>query len=82
MTRDHFRVFRTRSSWPADLVVIHKLGKGPAAPSLSPYPIKLETYLRMAKIHYVVRIIVWIYCVLWDTYNVIIIIITYEYNKW
>ncbi|XP_071156569.1 failed axon connections homolog [Mytilus edulis] len=37
---------------PPDTVIVHHLGRGPYAPSLTPYGIKLETYLRMAKIPY------------------------------
>ncbi|CAC5358794.1 unnamed protein product [Mytilus coruscus] len=35
-----------------DTVILHQIGRGPYAPSLTPYAIKLETYLRMAKIPY------------------------------
>ena len=34
-------------------VVVHQLGRGTRAPSLSPFPVKLETFLRLAKIPYV-----------------------------
>ncbi|XP_052094046.1 failed axon connections homolog isoform X2 [Mytilus californianus] len=37
---------------PPDTVILHQIGRGPYAPSLTPYAIKLETYLRMAKIPY------------------------------
>ncbi|VDI17743.1 Hypothetical predicted protein [Mytilus galloprovincialis] len=37
---------------PKDTVIFHQPGRGPFAPSLSPFVVKLETYLRMAKIPY------------------------------
>ncbi|XP_012940027.2 failed axon connections homolog [Aplysia californica] len=37
---------------PADTVCLFQIGRGPWAPSLSPFPLKLETFLRMAKIQY------------------------------
>ncbi|XP_041361706.1 failed axon connections homolog [Gigantopelta aegis] len=37
---------------PRDLVILRQIGRGPYAPSMSPFPLKLETYLRMAKIPY------------------------------
>ncbi|XP_041369205.1 failed axon connections homolog [Gigantopelta aegis] len=33
-------------------VVLYQIGRGPEAPSSSPFPLKLETYLRMNKIPY------------------------------
>ncbi|XP_041361937.1 failed axon connections homolog [Gigantopelta aegis] len=33
-------------------IVIHQFGRGPRAPSLSPFVVKLETYMRMAKLEY------------------------------
>ncbi|KAI0222593.1 Failed axon connections-like [Lamellibrachia satsuma] len=38
--------------YPANTVILHQIGRGPWAPSMSPFPIKLETYLRMAEIPY------------------------------
>ncbi|XP_067666047.1 failed axon connections homolog [Haliotis asinina] len=38
--------------YPRDTVILHQPGRGPYAPSLSPFALKLETYLRMAKIPY------------------------------
>eukprot|EP00095_Tigriopus_kingsejongensis_P011044 maker-scaffold109_size355148-snap-gene-2.24 protein:Tk11044 transcript:maker-scaffold109_size355148-snap-gene-2.24-mRNA-1 annotation:"gst-n-metaxin-like protein" len=35
-----------------DTVVLHQFDRGRTCPSPSPYPIKLETYLRMAKLKY------------------------------
>ena len=37
---------------PRDVVILCGLPRGPAAPSYSPFPVKLETYLRAAKIPY------------------------------
>ncbi|XP_067664878.1 failed axon connections homolog [Haliotis asinina] len=37
---------------PKDTVMLHQLGKGVHAPSISPFVLKLETYLRMASIPY------------------------------
>ncbi|KAL5013149.1 hypothetical protein ScPMuIL_007419 [Solemya velum] len=49
--------FRDYSKWqtkdyPKDVVLLRQTDRGPFAPSLSPFPIKLETYLRIAKIPY------------------------------
>lgn len=38
--------------YPKDTVILHQIGRAPYAPSLTPFAIKLETYLRMAKIPY------------------------------
>ncbi|CAC5384905.1 unnamed protein product [Mytilus coruscus] len=37
---------------PRDTVILHQPWRGPFAPSLSPFVVKLETYLRIAKIPY------------------------------
>ncbi|CAG2230122.1 Failed axon connections homolog [Mytilus edulis] len=37
---------------PRDTVILHQFDRGPYAPSMTPYAIKVETYLRMAKIPY------------------------------
>ncbi|KAJ8303125.1 hypothetical protein KUTeg_019521 [Tegillarca granosa] len=37
-----------RKVYPKDTVILHQIGRGPWAPSLSPFAMKLETYLRMA----------------------------------
>ncbi|XP_062591143.1 failed axon connections homolog isoform X2 [Saccostrea cucullata] len=39
-------------SFPKDVVLLHHCGKGPYVPSLSPFIIKLETFLKMAGIPY------------------------------
>ncbi|KAK7091792.1 failed axon connections homolog isoform X2 [Littorina saxatilis] len=38
--------------YPKDTVILHQIGRGPFAPSMTPFAIKLETYLRIAKIPY------------------------------
>ncbi|XP_002731577.1 failed axon connections homolog [Saccoglossus kowalevskii] len=38
--------------YPRDIVILHLTGRSRFAPSLSPFPLKLETYLRFAKIPY------------------------------
>ncbi|XP_067666039.1 failed axon connections homolog [Haliotis asinina] len=38
--------------YPRDIVILHQIGRGPYAPSLTPFAVKLETYLRMARIPY------------------------------
>ncbi|XP_041360539.1 failed axon connections homolog isoform X2 [Gigantopelta aegis] len=42
----------SREANPRDLVILRQIGRGLYAPSMSPFPLKLETYLRMAKIPY------------------------------
>lgn len=37
---------------PRDTVIHHQMGRGPYAPSMTPFAVKLETYLRMARIPY------------------------------
>ena len=41
-----------RKEYPKDTVIHHQIGRGPHAPSATPFALKLETYLRMAKIPY------------------------------
>ncbi|XP_041361009.1 failed axon connections homolog [Gigantopelta aegis] len=50
--RIFFQHRRTAVPNPRDVVILHQIGRGGYAPSLSPFPLKLETYLRMAKIPY------------------------------
>lgn len=38
--------------YPRDTVILHQVGRGPCAPSITPFAIKLESYLRLAKIPY------------------------------
>uniref|UniRef100_A0A0B7AW78 GST N-terminal domain-containing protein n=1 Tax=Arion vulgaris TaxID=1028688 RepID=A0A0B7AW78_9EUPU len=38
---------------PPNTVVVYQWHRGPYAPSISPFPIKLETYLRLANISYI-----------------------------
>ncbi|XP_052090757.1 failed axon connections homolog [Mytilus californianus] len=48
---------KSREEYPKDTVILHQYGRAPYAPSMSPFAIKLETYLRMAKIPYMVCLI-------------------------
>ncbi|XP_046373448.1 failed axon connections homolog [Haliotis rufescens] len=41
-----------RKDYPRDKVILHQIGRGPFAPSMTPFAVKLETYLRMARIPY------------------------------
>ncbi|XP_071098066.1 failed axon connections homolog [Haliotis cracherodii] len=41
-----------RKDYPRDTVILHQIGRGPYAPSMTPFAVKLETYLRMARIPY------------------------------
>ncbi|XP_062569153.1 failed axon connections homolog isoform X2 [Saccostrea cucullata] len=45
-----FRCCMSAKSYPRDTVIHHQTGRGPFAPSLTPFAVKLETYLRMAKV--------------------------------
>ena len=44
-----------RKAYPKDVVILHQYPNGFRAPSPSPWSLKLETWLRMAKIPYQVR---------------------------
>lgn len=41
-----------RKEYPQDTVILHQLSRGPYAPTISQFILKLETYLRMANIPY------------------------------
>ena len=43
---------KKRDSLEEDVVLLHQLERGIFTPSISPFPMKLETYLRMASIPY------------------------------
>ncbi|KAK6187002.1 hypothetical protein SNE40_006256 [Patella caerulea] len=43
---------RTKKVIPKDVVIVHGCGRGPYCPSLSPFCLKVETYLRMNRIPY------------------------------
>ncbi|XP_062605800.1 failed axon connections homolog [Saccostrea cucullata] len=42
----------SKKSYPRDTVIHHTVPRGPFAPSLTAFAVKLETYLRMAKVPY------------------------------
>ncbi|XP_056018612.1 failed axon connections homolog isoform X2 [Ostrea edulis] len=41
---------KPRKSYPNDIVVHHQPGRAPFAPSMTPFAVKLETFLRMTKV--------------------------------
>ncbi|XP_067666040.1 failed axon connections homolog [Haliotis asinina] len=43
---------KAKKDYPRDTVIFHQIGRGPYAPSMTPFAVKLETYLRMARISY------------------------------
>jgi len=47
-----FRRYLMRRSCPPDIVVLHQFPRGYRIPSISPFVLKLETWLRMAEIKY------------------------------
>jgi len=51
-TEVNFLKFISRVNYPRDTVILHQIGRGPYAPSISPFAVKLETYLRLANISY------------------------------
>jgi hypothetical protein len=46
------RKIKQKSQYPRDVVILHQLPRGLRAPSVSPFAVKLETFLRMTKIPY------------------------------
>jgi hypothetical protein len=48
---------KKKSKFPVakDVVLLHQLDRGIFTPSISPFPLKLETYMRMAGISYEVQ---------------------------
>lgn len=59
MLTTRFRSFMLleRQTYPRDVVIHHQVGRGPFAPSIMPFAVKLETYLRMVKVPYMVIIV-------------------------
>ncbi len=50
--------FFSRAKWAAygkDVVVVHSIERSKFTPNISPFPMKLETWLRMAEIPYKVN---------------------------
>ena len=47
-----YRRYKKRQAYPKDVVILHQFPPGLRAPSASPFVLKLETWLRMAKIEY------------------------------
>uniref|UniRef100_A0A8W8KXW2 Failed axon connections-like protein n=2 Tax=Magallana gigas TaxID=29159 RepID=A0A8W8KXW2_MAGGI len=43
---------RIKKAYPSNTIIHHQIGRGPYAPSITPFAVKLETYLRMAKVPY------------------------------
>lgn len=50
--REKSQLRKKWNSAPKDVVILHQLPRGKFTPSISPFPLKLETYLRMAGIRY------------------------------
>ena len=49
-----------RKKWATvgkDVVVLHQIGRGRITPCASPFPLKLETYLRITGIPYEVKLL-------------------------
>uniref|UniRef100_K1Q9B8 Failed axon connections-like protein n=1 Tax=Magallana gigas TaxID=29159 RepID=K1Q9B8_MAGGI len=44
--------YESRKAYPSNTIIHHQIGRGPYAPSITPFAVKLETYLRMAKVPY------------------------------
>ena len=54
-------IYYDRKQWaalPKDTVVLHQFPRGKITPSISPFCLKLETYLRVAAIPYEVVIVI------------------------
>ena len=52
-----------RKKWASvgkDVVILHQMARGRYTPNISPFPLKLETYLRMSGIPYEVLIIIFL----------------------
>ncbi|XP_048778694.1 failed axon connections homolog [Ostrea edulis] len=43
---------KPRKQYPKNVVIHHQVGRGPFAPSIMPFAVKLETYLRMNNVPY------------------------------
>ena len=43
---------KIESKYPKYMVILHQYSRGLRAPSLSPHPLKIETWLRIANIKY------------------------------
>ncbi|XP_048247977.1 failed axon connections homolog isoform X2 [Haliotis rufescens] len=47
-----FKKTKAKKEYPRDTVILYQIGRGHFAPSMTPFAVKLETYLRMARIPY------------------------------
>lgn len=45
-----WRKKRVKKNYPPNTIIHHQIGRGPYAPSITPFAVKLETYLRMTKV--------------------------------
>nr|XP_011456794.2 failed axon connections homolog [Crassostrea gigas] len=45
-----WRKKRVKKNYPPNTIIHHQIGRGPYAPSKTPFAVKLETYLRMTKV--------------------------------
>jgi hypothetical protein len=48
---------KIESKYPKYMVILHQYSRGLRAPSLSPHPLKIETWLRIANIKYEVFLV-------------------------
>ncbi len=62
-----------RNTYASNTVIVHQFPRGLRAPSISPFCLKLETWLRMNNIPYIV-------CILSDIYNSIRFLIGFILN--